>query len=79
MQGVKFDERYCWNSTRAANSADGAHSARRSRRSASDGVQGLHVIADETVSRGGCRVHTEFGVIDQQIESQLMRIETELQ
>jgi len=39
----------------------------------------VHVIADETVNRGGCRVHTEFGVIDQQIESQLKRIETELQ
>lgn len=39
----------------------------------------VHVIADETVGRGGCRVHTEFGVIDQQIESQLQRIETELQ
>jgi flagellar assembly protein FliH len=38
----------------------------------------VHVVADETVSRGGCRVHTEFGVIDQQIESQLRRIETEL-
>ena len=39
----------------------------------------IHVVADETVGRGGCRVHTEFGVIDQQIESQLQRIETELQ
>lgn len=38
----------------------------------------VHVVADETVSRGGCRVHTEFGVIDQQIESQLARIEAEL-
>jgi len=39
----------------------------------------VYVIADETVGRGGCRVHTEFGVIDQQIESQLKRIEMELQ
>jgi flagellar assembly protein FliH len=39
----------------------------------------VHVVGDETVGRGGCRVHTEFGVIDQQIESQLKRIETELQ
>jgi flagellar assembly protein FliH len=38
----------------------------------------VHVVSDETVTRGGCRVHTEFGVIDQQIESQLKRIETEL-
>lgn len=38
----------------------------------------VHVVADETVGRGGCRVHTEFGVIDQQIDSQLKRIEAEL-
>jgi flagellar assembly protein FliH len=38
----------------------------------------VHVVSDETVTRGGCRVHTEFGVIDQQIESQLQRIEAEL-
>jgi flagellar assembly protein FliH len=39
----------------------------------------VHVVADDTVARGGCRVHTEFGVIDQQIESQLKRIGAELQ
>jgi flagellar assembly protein FliH len=39
----------------------------------------VQVVSDETVTRGGCRVHTEFGVIDQQIESQLQRIEAELQ
>jgi flagellar assembly protein FliH len=38
----------------------------------------VHTVVDETISRGGCRVHTEFGVIDQQIESQLERIEMEL-
>lgn len=38
----------------------------------------VHVVSDEAIIRGGCRVHTEFGVIDQQIESQLKRIETEL-
>jgi flagellar assembly protein FliH len=36
------------------------------------------VIPDATVSRGGCRVETRFGTIDQQIESQLQRIEEEL-
>ncbi len=36
------------------------------------------IIADETVSPGGCRVTTEFGEIDQRIESQLARLEQEL-
>ena len=36
------------------------------------------LIATADVSRGGCRVETEFGVIDQQFEAQLKRIEEEL-
>ena len=36
------------------------------------------VVADESITPGGCRVDTEYGVIDQQIESQLERIRTEL-
>ncbi len=36
------------------------------------------VVADEDVSPGGCVVKTKFGEIDQQIESQLKRIEEEL-
>jgi flagellar assembly protein FliH len=36
------------------------------------------IIADDAVSAGGCRVETRFGEIDQQIESQLRRIEEEL-
>jgi flagellar assembly protein FliH len=36
------------------------------------------VVPDATVTRGGCRVETRFGTIDQQIESQLQRIEEEL-
>ncbi len=36
------------------------------------------VIADEAITPGGCRVETEFGAVDQQIESQLKRIEEEL-
>lgn len=36
------------------------------------------IVADPAVSVGGCRVETRFGVIDQQIESQLRRIEVEL-
>lgn len=36
------------------------------------------VVADAQISRGGCRIETEFGVIDQQFEAQLSRIEEEL-
>jgi flagellar biosynthesis/type III secretory pathway protein FliH len=36
------------------------------------------IVADPTVTPGGCRVKTKFGEIDQQIESQLRRIEEEL-
>ena len=36
------------------------------------------VIADPQVSRGGCRLETAFGTIDQQFEAQLARIEEEL-
>lgn len=39
---------------------------------------GAEVTADATISRGGCRVETRFGTIDQQFESQLKRIEEEL-
>ena len=36
------------------------------------------VVADAAISPGGCCVDTKFGVIDQQIEEQLRRIEEEL-
>ena len=36
------------------------------------------VVPDERVSRGGCRVETQYGAIDQQFETQLNRIEQEL-
>jgi len=36
------------------------------------------LIADPQITAGGCRVETRFGVIDQQLESQLARIEEEL-
>lgn len=42
------------------------------------GIGGAEVIADTAISRGGCRVETRFGTIDQQFESQLKRIEEEL-
>lgn len=36
------------------------------------------IVADPRVSRGGCRVETLYGVIDQTFEAQLARIEEEL-
>ncbi len=42
------------------------------------GLGAAEVIADAAVSRGGCRVETRFGTIDQQFEAQLARIEEEL-
>jgi flagellar biosynthesis/type III secretory pathway protein FliH len=36
------------------------------------------VTPDATIGQGGCRVETRFGTIDQQIETQLRRIEEEL-
>ncbi len=36
------------------------------------------VVADAEITRGGCRVETSFGVIDQQFEAQIKRIEEEL-
>jgi flagellar assembly protein FliH len=36
------------------------------------------IVADEKITRGGCRIETRHGEIDQQIETQLRRIEKEL-
>jgi flagellar assembly protein FliH len=36
------------------------------------------VVADPQITAGSCRVNTRFGVIDQQFEAQLARIEQEL-
>lgn len=38
----------------------------------------VEVVASAVVSHGGCRVETRFGTIDQQIETQLARLEEEL-
>jgi flagellar assembly protein FliH len=38
----------------------------------------VQVVADEAITPGGCRVDTEFGSLDQQIEAQLARITEEL-
>ena len=45
---------------------------------AMSGLGGAEVTADAAIGRGGCRVETRFGTIDQQFESQLKRIEEEL-
>jgi flagellar assembly protein FliH len=37
-----------------------------------------NVVADAAITAGGCRVETEFGSIDQQLEAQLARITEEL-
>jgi flagellar assembly protein FliH len=42
------------------------------------GIGAVKVVADPAISAGGCRVDTEFGVLDQQLESQLARITEEL-
>jgi flagellar assembly protein FliH len=36
------------------------------------------LVADESITLGGCRVETQFGSIDQQLETQLARISEEL-
>jgi flagellar assembly protein FliH len=42
------------------------------------GLGPVQVCPSPQISRGGCRIETRFGVIDQQFESQLARIEEEL-
>ncbi|MBN2293172.1 MAG: hypothetical protein JXM70_12145 [Pirellulales bacterium] len=42
------------------------------------GLAPTELVPDERISAGGVRVETEFGIIDQQFESQLARIEEEL-
>ncbi|MEM6330037.1 MAG: FliH/SctL family protein [Planctomycetota bacterium] len=37
-------------------------------------LAGATLVADATVSAGGCVVETEYGTIDQQVESQLQRL-----
>lgn len=42
------------------------------------GLGAVAITPDSSITRGGCRVDTKFGVIDQQVEAQLARIEAEL-
>lgn len=36
------------------------------------------IVADEAITAGGCRVETKHGAVDQQLETQLARLEEEL-
>jgi flagellar biosynthesis/type III secretory pathway protein FliH len=62
------------------NPQDHAHLGDRAAALASElaGLGPVEILADPAVTSGGCKVCTEFGVIDQQIESQLSRIAEEL-
>lgn len=42
------------------------------------GLGPVKVCANNHITQGGCRIETHFGIIDQQFESQLARIEEEL-
>jgi flagellar assembly protein FliH len=42
------------------------------------GLGSVRMVADPAITAGGCRVDTEFGSLDQQLESQLARITEEL-
>jgi flagellar assembly protein FliH len=43
------------------------------------GLAPSQIVADHAISAGGCRIETKFGAIDQQVESQLRRIEQDLE
>jgi flagellar assembly protein FliH len=42
------------------------------------GLGEAEIVSDPAITPGGCRVETRFGIIDQQFEAQLERIEEEL-
>lgn len=42
------------------------------------GLAPVRIVADPAITAGGCRVDTEFGSLDQRLESQLARITDEL-
>ena len=41
-------------------------------------IASARIVADASITRGGCRVDTEFGAVDQQLETRLERLEQEL-
>lgn len=42
------------------------------------GLGSVQIVADPQIDRGGCRIDTEFGSLDQQLEAQLGRLREEL-
>jgi len=42
------------------------------------GAAPVKIVADDSLTAGGCRVETQFGSLDQQLEAQLARIQEEL-
>src|SRR5439155_18388717 len=42
------------------------------------GLGNVRIVADSSIAAAGCRVDTEFGSLDQQLEQQLARIAEEL-
>ena len=43
-----------------------------------ENVNGINIIEDSTVDKGGCIVETDFGAIDARISSQLAELETKI-
>ena len=43
-----------------------------------ENVQGITVLEDSSVERGGCIVETDFGAIDARISSQLQELENKI-
>jgi len=43
-----------------------------------ENVEGLHVLEDSSVEKGGCVVETDFGAIDARIASQLTELESKI-
>jgi flagellar assembly protein FliH len=42
------------------------------------GISNLQVVVDEAMSRGGCRIESEFGMVDATVETQIQVIERHL-
>ena len=42
------------------------------------GLAPVQIVADEAITPGGCRVETQFGSLDQQLEAQLARLTDEM-
>jgi flagellar assembly protein FliH len=42
------------------------------------GIGSLQIVVDESMSRGGCRIESEFGMVDATVETQIAVIERHL-